>query len=160
MKVEVVDELSFILYLNNKYLDNVDFSNKQEIELYLKKIFTKLKQKFDNDISGFFEITIYINKDYGAVFVINKEDLDYYEYFSKGIEMQVNIISNSKFLYKVDDIFIDDLYKKCDVYIYNNNYYIDIKDMNDITIFEYTNIVYGDIVNTIFDYGKKININV
>lgn len=37
MKVEVVDELNFILYLNNKYLDNVDFSNKQEIELYLKK---------------------------------------------------------------------------------------------------------------------------
>ena len=99
MKVEVVDELNFILYLNNKYLDNVDFSNKQEIELYLKKIFSKLKQKFDNDISGFFEITIYINKDYGAVLVINKEDLDYYEYFSKGIEMQVNIINNSKFLY-------------------------------------------------------------
>ena len=45
MKVEVVDELNFILYLNNKYLDNVDFSNKQEIELYLKKNLYKAKTK-------------------------------------------------------------------------------------------------------------------
>lgn len=160
MKVEVIDEFNFVLYLNNKYLDKVDFNNKQEIELYLKKIFSKLKQKFNNDITGFFEITIYVNNDYGVVLTINKEDLDYYEYFNKGIEMQVNIISNSKFLYKIDDIFIDDLYKKYNVYQYNNEYYIDIKHLNDISVFEHTNIVYGDIVTTVFDCGKKININV
>ncbi len=159
MKVEVIDELNFVLYLNNKYLDKVNFNDKDEIEVYLKKIFSKLKQKLDNDIAGFFEITIYTN-DYGVVLVVNKEDLDYYEYFNKGIEMQVNIINDSKFLYKTDDIFMNDLYNKFDIYIYNNNYYIDLKSLNDISIFEHTKIIYGDIVGTILEYGKKININV
>ena len=159
MKVEVIDELNFVLYLNNKYLDKVNFNDKDEIEVYLKKIFSKLKQKFNNDISGFFEITIYTN-DYGVVLVVNKEDLDYYEYFNKGIEMQVNIINDSKFLYKIDDIFMNDLCNKFDIYLYNNNYYMDLKCLNDISIFEHTKIVYGDIVGTILEYGKKININV
>lgn len=159
MKVEVIDELNFVLYLNNRYLDKVNFNDKDEIEVYLKKIFSKLKQKLGNEIAGFFEITIYTN-DYGVVLVVNKEDLDYYEYFNKGIEMQVNIINDSKFLYKTDDIFMNDLCNKFDIYLYNNNYYIDLKSLNDISIFEHTKIIYGDIVGTILEYGKKININV
>ena len=76
MKIELLDDYNYTLYLNNLYIKDLNLDNKEDIENYLKKLFLIIKDRYDIDISGMFEIDIYVNNKYGIVIDIFKEDLD------------------------------------------------------------------------------------
>jgi hypothetical protein len=67
MKIELLDEYNYTLYLNNLYVKDLNLDNKDDIEKYLKKLFLIVKNRYDVDISGMFEIDIYVNSKYGIV---------------------------------------------------------------------------------------------
>ena len=130
MKIELVDDYNYTLYLNNLYIKDLNLDNKEDIENYLKKLFLIIKDRYDIDISGMFEIDIYVNNKYAIVIDIFKEDLEYLDYFSNQIDMQVNIIKDSIFLYEWDSFIEKDLDK------YNHKYYIVVEDIVDPIIYE------------------------
>ena len=126
MSIKYLDSLNIVIYLKKEVLDNNNFKEKEEIEKYLKKLFKILKNKYEITIEGFYNINIYIDKYYGAVLHLEKEDLDYFDYFKNQVDMKITII-NTSFLYKVDDIPYDIL-NKFNVIVKNNNIYLEIKE--------------------------------
>ena len=126
MSIKYLDSLNIVIYLKKEILDNNNFKEKEEIEKYLKKLFKILKNKYEITIEGFYNINIYIDKYYGAVLHLEKEDLDYFDYFKNQVDMKITII-NTSFLYEVDDIPYDIL-NKFNVIVKNNNIYLEIKE--------------------------------
>ena len=103
MKIDFLDNNVFDIYIKKESLNNINFNNKEYIEKYLKKLFKKLKNKYCITVEGFYNITIYIDKYYGAIFHFEKEELEYYDYFKNQVDMRL-ITIETDFLYIVDDI--------------------------------------------------------
>ena len=126
MNIKFIDELILDIYIKRELIDNIDFNNKTDLEKYLKKLFKILKNKYNIVIEGFYEITVYIDKYYGVIFHLEKEDIDYYDYFKNQVDMRI-ITIDTDFLYLVDDI-PQNLLNKVDVIIIDKNIYLKIKE--------------------------------
>ena len=146
MNINIIDEYNTVIYLNKSIIKFIDFSN---VENELDKIFLKLKNTYNISISGYYDVDIYCDDNYGVVIKLTQSDIDSFDYLDKIISMNINTY-NKEFLYKLDDIY-DDL--KSFIYyksnIYTNNY-------NDIRISEHASIIYDDLIDKINNEGLKI----
>lgn len=126
MNIKFINELILDIYIKRELIDNIDFNNKNDLEKYLKKLFKILKNKYDIIIEGFYDITVYIDKYYGVVIHMEKDDIEYYDYYKNQVDMRIiNIDTN--FLYLVDDI-PKYLLNKADVIIIDNQIYLKLKE--------------------------------
>ena len=132
MKIIVNDDINMIIFLNKLYLEDIDFSDKDELEIYFQKLLKILKTYYNININGYYKINVYIDKYYGAILELSKEELEYFGYFDGEVDMQL-IIHNNNFLYEIEDYFwIDEeLRKKISLYKYNNKIYISINQIID-----------------------------
>ena len=137
MSIKFIDEITFDIYIKKDLIDNIDFKSKEDLEKYLKKLFKTLKNKYNTKIEGFYEITVYIDKYYGVIFHLEKEDIDYYDYFKNQVDMRI-ITIDTEFLYLVDDIPFN-LLNKINILFKNNNLYIKIQ--KDLTKLEMMNLL-------------------
>lgn len=164
MKVSIQDETNATLYLSKEYTDNIDFSNKLNIEDYFRRLFKKLKTFYNLDIKGFYNIKIYSDKYYGSILKMQKEDLEYYDCFDNHIDMRFSNKDYSSFLYELNDLFdIDDsLNDKIILYIYRNHMYVRIvKEINSIQLgrlIENSKIIFDDRINDVIEYGKIVKL--
>ena len=126
MNIKFIDELILDIYIKRELIDNIDFNNKIDLEKYLKKLFKILKNKYDIVIEGFYDITVYIDKYYGVIFHLEKDNVEYYDYFKNQVDMRI-ITIDTDFLYLVDDI-PQNLLNKVDVIIIDKNIYLKIKE--------------------------------
>lgn len=161
MKVNIIDDNNIIVFLNKFNIKNIDFSNRENIEKNFRNIFLKLKHIYKLDIKGYYDIKIYTDKYYGAVLEIEHEDIEYIDYFDSQIDMRVNVIKDNEFLYKIDDIFLNDrIINKIDIYNFKEEYYIKIKkELNNYDmayILENSNLIYDNITFDILKLGNKI----
>lgn len=125
MSIKYIDELSFDIYVKKELINNIDFNNKEHLEKYLKKIFKILKDKYNINIEGLYNVNIYYDKYYGIIIHLENENLEYYDCFKNQVDMRI-ITVNTNFLYKVDDLPKN--INKFDIIIKNNNIYLKIKD--------------------------------
>ena len=132
MIVKSIDDLTLDIYIKKEIIDNIDFNNKEDLEKYLKKLFKTLKNKYDIVIEGFYDITMYKDKYYGVIFHLEKEDIDYYDYFKNQVDMRI-ITIDTNFLYLVEDIPFD-IFNKINVIIKDNKIYLKLKE--DLTRLE------------------------
>lgn len=132
VSIKFIDEFIFDIYIKKELIDNIDFNNKNDLENYLKKLFKILKNKYEIKVEGFYDIDVYVDKYYGAVFHLKKDDIEYYDYFKNQVDMRL-ITIDTEFLYLVEDI-PNNLLNKVDVIIINNEIYIKIK--KDLTKLE------------------------
>lgn len=141
VKIDLVDN-NYIIYIKKEYID-IDFNDKQQLEIYFQKLFKKLRDIYYIEIKGYYNITVYIDSFYGAVLEIKKEEFEYYDYLDNQVDMRISII-NTKFLYAVNDIILKD---KVNVYKSKDHLYLAIKtclskrDMNYLT--EFSKVVYN-----------------
>ena len=126
MKLKFIDNLNFDIYLNKKNIKDLDTNNKTQIEELLKKILNKIKYRYNISIKGFYNVNAYIDKYYGIIFNIKKEELNYYEYFNGQIDINMKMI-RSNFLYKLDDI-PSNLSNKISIQIINDDIFFEIKE--------------------------------
>lgn len=141
MKIKYIDEDIFDIYIIKDKITNVDFNNDRALEKYLKELFKVLKDDYSVNIEGFYDVVIYIDKYYGIVIHMEKENLDYYNYY-KEVDMRISI-KNSTFLYQVDDYI-----KNKKIHIINNNMYLEITNPSDlIYIIENSNSI-------LYNYSK------
>lgn len=145
MKIIVSDD-NFIIYrLKNK--ENIENLGKEEIEKYIKKTLLHIKKRYLSSISGFYNVTLYMNKKYGLILEVNKEsDLDF---FPDLIDIKLKLERNALVYLKLDDYF---LIKDYETYYYDNNFYVNIDDISDIDIVklsDYYSLTYGDNLDKI-----------
>lgn len=117
MKINIIDDNNIIVFLNNELINNIELTNEDKLEKYLKKIFIKLKDIYNLKVYGFYDLYIYKDINYGIVIEIVKDDL-YSDYLTQ-IDMRINI-KNSTFLYKIKDIDYKGI-----IYKYRNNLYLE-----------------------------------
>lgn len=153
MKLIIDDGIN--IYLNKQYLKNVDLNDTKTIKNIIKKINTK----YNIDIYGYIETKIYIDKNYGIIINLKKEELDYFDYFNDEIEMNIEIINDS-FLYKIED-YNKDLVKDKTIYKYKDNLYINIDKIDNINlgkIIEISEIIYGEKAQNIIEKNNIIEV--
>ncbi len=133
-----IENKKIIVYIEKytkNYLDDIDY-----LEDYFRKIFIKLKEKYDIKIQGFCNVDVYTdNSDMVLEIEEEKELVDYYEDI---IDMKISI-HESTFLYEVLNIFNINKYINGDIFLYKNKFYIKKKDMN-FNILEHLKLVYKD----------------
>lgn len=141
------NENTYTFLISNQSF-NVNLNEKKDLEKYFQDFFLKLKETYKININGFYEVNIYIDDTYGVALEIEKEDIDYLDYFNSSIDMKINKPKKTKFLYKTKDIFLIDkkLFAKFEIYLYNNDYYLCLaKKLNKkdlINILEFVDIIY------------------
>ncbi|MBE6139080.1 MAG: hypothetical protein E7174_01045 [Firmicutes bacterium] len=145
MSIRFIDNFTLDIYIKKELIDNIDFNNKDDLEKYLKKLFKTLKNKYDIVIEGFYDINVYVDKYYGVVFHLEKEDLDYYDYYKNQVDMRIMTI-NTEFLYLVEDIPYYIL-NKVNVLIENKEIYLKIKEnltkLEMMKLLENSKVVYN-----------------
>ena len=162
MKISVIDDNNIIVFLNTVNLKELDFSNKEDLEVNFKDLFLKLKHVYNINIRGYYNINIYIDKNYGAILEIEHEDIEYFDYFENKVDMRINILSDTKFLYRIKDIFKlnTELINNSSLYAFKGKIYIlltkSISFHNLGYLLEVSEIVYGSIVDDILKLGKII----
>ena len=109
MKVLFYDDYIKI-YINRQYKD-IDAQN---FEKELKQFFQRLNKIYKLELTGFYIATVYIDKNYGARIEMNREEIDYIDYYDNQVDMTITF-KEAEFLYQIDD-----------------NYYFNNKDNLDI----------------------------
>ena len=144
------DEFTIIL---NNYDINIK-EIKDDLKPTLKEVFLDLKELS----SGYYEVEAFIDKNYGMVLEIIKEDNGL---FNLKEEVDLRIIINKKavFLFKVEDYFSlgnKDVKK----YYFDNNFYYELKNeistRNLAKLMENSELIYGDEAKYIREYGKVV----
>lgn len=139
--MKIINDEIMKIYLNKDYLKykNYDIS---KIEDSFKQIFETLKYCYNIEINGFYDIDVYIDKNYGIIIEMKKEDIDF-DFYDQ-VDMKISF-HNQKFLYQLDDIKLGGK-----IYKYKNKYYTNKYDI------EYSIPIYK--TNDIFKYAKTIEI--
>ena len=157
MKVVIKDDL-IILFLNKDYISTLDLTDKETIHNYLKQLLLKLQNNYDLDFNGFYNMNLYIDKYYGVIIEVKKEELEYLDYFTS-TEINTKIIEDS-FLYEITNIddFNNNNYQ---IYTYKNHIYIKINNQlksHEIgSLLEHTlKIIYGKERNKIIKKAKEV----
>lgn len=144
MSIRFIDDLIFDIYIKKELINGIDFNNKSELEKYLKKLFKTLKNKYNIKIEGFYNITVYIDKYYGVIFNIEKEELEYYNYIKNQVDMKVVTI-DTEISYLVDDIPFE-IINKINISIKDNNIFLKIKEelsnLEMMELLEFSKVVY------------------
>jgi len=133
MKLKIIDENNFILsIIDQKKIPSVD---ETEIGEYLKKVFLDINSKYNIDVYGYYDVTIYKDEFYGMIIKLVREELEYISYYDKQIEMKI-ILSDDKILYKINNLYMIDkrIYDKSEKYLYNNEIYLFLKEKIDFVL--------------------------
>lgn len=148
MKLEVFNLNNIVFYLSKEYLNRIHFKIDVDVEKEFKKLFIELKNIFNLELNGYYEVVVYINDLYGIIIEMEKDDDEYIKIFGDTLDMKITFKFDCEILYKIDNIdFID--FSKYNLYYNNNNLYISIKDnylpkRNEyLNLLENSNLIYG-----------------
>lgn len=162
MKLERIDENTIIVFLNKIRIKEKILLSSTYLEQYFKNLFKILNKKYDLDISGYYNVTLYQDYIYGVIVIIKREFDNYFDYFDNQVDMKINVIKDSKFLYRIDDFSVlhSDLINFCEIYLYNSKLYLKPKrTINQVLLgmlMENSKIIYGEQSKQIINYGKKL----
>ena len=156
MKIIINDDINMIIFLNKKYL-KIDFNNIDESEDYFKDLFLTLKNIYNIKLNGFYYIEVFVDKNYGVILELEKEELEYIDYYDNQVDMRVTV-NDSEFMYLINDYDLNDI---MEIYSFQNNLYGKLKkQINSIKmgeILEKGKIIYKDY-DKILKYGKRLEV--
>ena len=143
----IIDE-NIVIFLDKLYLNNIDLKDYNLIEKKLIKLINKIQNKYLIDLNGYYNVYIYKDENYGIIIYMQKEELEYIDYFNEQLEFNIEVIEDS-FLYKIDDILRLEkpLLNKFIIYKNKDNLYLKSKEkISNIElgiILENSEIIYG-----------------
>lgn len=155
----IINETEITIYIQDSNIKKDKFNDIYFIEDYFKNLFLKLNEIYHIHLNGFYVIDIYIDDTYGIILEINEEKIDYIEYYDDTIDMKTSVY-NTCFLYQAKDILNLYNYDNLDFYLYENKYYIKIKDkISNIKlaeILEYVELITYKDTDKIIKKAKKL----
>lgn len=156
MKITINDN-NIIVFLNHKI--KINFDSKIELENYLKELFKKLNINYNLEIFGYYNVDIYLDKLYGVIISLEKEDIDYIDYDKETIDMRI-VIHRKEFVYELYDIFINNY----QIIKYKNKYYVKLDNDKDdyklSNLLEHSKVIYNNLCDEVIKYGTILkNVN-
>lgn len=143
--INKIDDL--IIYIPH-YDKEKKVNNKNDLAIYLKEIFIKLKNQYDIKLYTYYNGTIYLNDEYGIICELFHDDECEY---SSTLDIKINIYFDAVFMYKINNT--DEKYNN--KYLYKNQFYT--KKPIDIKNCEFLEVVYGEKAKRIIRNGIKCN---
>lgn len=140
MKLEILDEDSYKIFINDDYIKQIDINNKEDLSNNIKSIIVKIKKVYDIILEGFYEVHVYPINNIGLILEIKNID----SYLSKSIDLRI-IVHNEEEMYIKFSRY--ELIKKYNNIKYLNNYfYLNVNEINKkdkYHLIEFANIIYG-----------------
>lgn len=164
MKVEFEDQYHVIVFLMDDSIRGIDFSSREDLEVYFKQLFLKLGEYYDIGIDGYFNITIYFDQNYGAILDVEKDSLDYFDCMDNEVEMSIQVVKNAFVLYQIEDPFLLNrrFLKRHQLFFYRGSYYVrlchPVGRKGLYSLMECSQIIYGNITNNIVRYGQLVKL--
>lgn len=161
MKLDVYNINNVVFYLSKEYLNKIHFKIDNEVEKEFKKLFVRLKNIYNLDLKGYYEVTIYINDLYGIIIEMEKDDDEYIKIFGDTLDMKITFKFDSEIFYKINNLDFFE-YDKYNLYNDNNNLYISIKNKillnrkEYLTLLENSKLIYGNELKKLKMKLKKI----
>ncbi len=159
MRLEMIDNDSYVVFVNNLYFKVEDFSDKQKLTEIIKELLTRLSDSYMLTFKGYYKVIIYNHELVGSYLKLEK--LEDFLVDVTTVDIRVIAYLNEKFFIEFDDY--DMISKSVEGYFYNDKYYVDIDHFNKddiLCFFDYGRIVYGDIIDSIKRFGSKIKATV
>lgn len=141
------EEDEYLIFLNNIYTNDLDFKDEHKLEKSFKKIVINMKKKYNIDLFGFYEVSVFYNKKIGSLFKIIK--IDNYNLYNRNVDLKIIICLNCCFYFKTLDFDIIKNYKN--INYYNNEFYINVDDIDDnmINLIEHGEVLFFDKISKI-----------
>ena len=127
--MKLVVDNNITIYLGKFHFKAININDTNNIEKELKKILNTLKKTYNLELNGYYETVLYLDENYGLIIKMQKDDLDYLDYFVTALEINSKVKKTS-FLYKVEDILNlnKNILKKFIIYKYKKNIYLSAKE--------------------------------
>ena len=155
MKICEIDDDIYKIFLNDLEIKNINVASEKSLESTIRGVILRLKSKYDIVLKGLYDVSIFIKEGVSAYIIIEK--VNTFLFREKDIDLRIKIIFNSKFYFKTFDYDVVKAFN--DVYFYNNEYYTEVSNLEDINKYiDFGDIIYDDTLN-IEHLGLKINKN-
>lgn len=155
MKICEIDDDIYKIFLNDLEIKNINVESEKSLESTIRGVILRLKSKYDIVLKGLYDVSIFIKEGVSAYIIIEK--VNTFLFREKDIDLRIKIIFNSKFYFKTFDYDVVKAFN--DIYFYNNEYYTEVSNLEDINKYiEFGEIIYDDNLN-IEHLGLKINKN-
>lgn len=155
MKICEIDDDIYKIFLNDLEIKNINIESEKSLESTIRGVILRLKSKYDIVLKGLYDVSIFIKEGVSAYIIIEK--VNTFLFREKDIDLRIKIIFNSKFYFKTFDYDVVKAFN--DIYFYNNEYYTEVSNLEDINKYiEFGEIIYDDNLN-IEHLGLKINKN-
>ena len=156
MKIVFADDKIIVFFKHFQLEEN------KNLEETLKDLLLQLECKYNLEIQGYYEITLYSDSYYCSILEIESVDIDYYQFLSQ-VELKINVVKISDFLYQIEyGMLPKEILKKCICYQQKQDLYVQLKEsLNEYQmaqLLEISNIIYGKDANQIIKYGKKVKV--
>ena len=155
MKICEIDDDIYKIFLNDLEIKDINVESEKSLESTIRGVILRLKSKYDIVLKGLYDVSIFIKEGISAYIIIEK--INTFLFREKDIDLRIKIIFNSKFYFKTFDYDVVKAFN--DIYFYNNEYYTEVSNLEDINKYiEFGEIIYDDNLN-IEHLGLKINKN-
>lgn len=128
--------------------------SKENINDYLKMLILRLKRNYKIDIFGFYKVNVYQNKKIGMIIdLIKEEEIDF---FKDLLDLKITVSEDSDIYLRFNDYFLN---KEKNVYLFENNYYIGVKDLSNkefLSMIEFCELIYGEDLERIKEHLKLL----
>ena len=146
MKIEIAGTDNYNIFINNLYIENINYNEKEEVTNIVKKILMSLKNRLK--LRGFYKVKVFPNDKLGLFLeLIKLEDLE----FSNNLDLRIIVYFDEKIFFETEDYFIiNDCNEKR---FLNGNFYCIVDDKFDMLLdkIEFGRFVYGkeviDVLN-------------
>ena len=154
MIYRVIDKDNYIIKIYNDYF-NIDIYDHDEVKQFIKNLFNEILNKYK--LKGIIVFNIYIDKMYGMIIEVSKED----DLIGDIVDIKIKFNINISFLYEVDYLYlIDNDITNQNIYYYNDKFYLEIVNSIDkdkyIKLLDNCFVIYDNNINNIINKGIKL----
>lgn len=131
MKILSVGKKHTRIFLNNMMLKDLPLENKDQLEDGFRKLFLNLKDNYGKKFSGYYNIFITYDKKSGAIIDMNREDIEYYDYFDSQVDMRIVFKNDVEIVYEIECPLNIKKDKGIELFTSNNKYYLRLIEKKD-----------------------------
>ena len=149
LKIESYGKNDYKIFINSSYTKELDYLNKDELIIFIKKFIVKLKNKLS--LRGFYKIRVYPKGKIGMFLDVTKlDDID----LTNNLDLRVMIMYDEDFYFETDDY---DVIKDCnDIRYLDGLFYCVVDDSFDRLLekVEFGKFIYGKDVIKLLNNSK------
>lgn len=140
MKIEMIEDDSYRVFINNSYKEVSNIDDKGELGKFIKSIILKIRKIYDILLEGLYEVHVYVIKFIGMVLEIKNID----SYLSKTIDLKIVVHQDEEMYLRIKDYDLIKEYprlKYLENAFYINTDYLREKDI--YSLIEDYKVIYG-----------------